>query len=139
MTFLKLSIPVYKKDKWQQLEKDGKIEVSSDVDNLSEGYTALKAQIDTLLVELDAQNRLANSIDRLEDEVREKTRQLEALKRNIETASGHYKNLELFLIRLGIDPSARDLTFDPEISLNLSSSRVSSVDIEVVSNPHEFE
>jgi hypothetical protein len=40
--YLKISIPIFKKDTWERLEKDGKLEVTSEVDSLSEGYEMLK-------------------------------------------------------------------------------------------------
>ncbi len=97
MTFLKISLPVYKKDKWGRLEKDGKIEVSSDVDSLTDGYEFLKIQIDNLLAELDGQNRLADDCEKLNDEINQKARVLKNLMRNIEIATAHYEKLRFFL------------------------------------------
>lgn len=153
MTFLKISLPVYKKDKWERLDKNGKIEVSSEVDNLSDGYESLKIQIDNLLAELDGQNRLAHDCEKLNDEVNEKTRVLKNLTRNIEIATAHYESLRFFLNHLGIDPDARPghLTFDQELLLQDAShtEEVFNVEVEVDpipfdslagadNNPHEF-
>ncbi len=121
MTFLKISLPVYKKDNWGQLEKNGKIEVSSEVDSLTDGYESLKIQIDNLLSELDAQNRLADDAKNLEREIEQKAYTLQALVSKIEQATKHYENLRLFLERLGVDPTARRLTFDEKFLLQDAS------------------
>ena len=135
MTFLKISLPVYKIDKWQRLEKDGKIEVSSEVDSLSEGYESLKIQIDNLLAELDGQNRLAEDCEKLENEIQEKARTLKQLTKDIEKATKHYENLRLFLEGLGVDPIARRLTFDEKFLLQDAS--VSEIEV-LSSDTSEF-
>jgi soluble cytochrome b562 len=134
MTFLKISIPVYKKSSWDTLEKDGKIEVSSDVDNLSEGYQLLKIEIDKLLFELDAQNRLVKDAKALEHEIQEKSRLLQNLVKNIDKATAHYEDLKFFLQNLGVDPLARRLTFDKQLLLQDASLS----EVEVVSQLPEF-
>lgn len=112
MTFLKLSIPVYKKNAWDNLEKDGRLEVSSDVDNLSEGYQSLKLEIDKLLSEIQAENRLAQEAHALENEIEKKAWKLKALIKDIEQATEHYESLKFFLQNLGVDPVSSRLTFD---------------------------
>jgi len=39
---LKISLPTYGKDKWDNLEVTGHLEVEGNTDNLSEGYDQLK-------------------------------------------------------------------------------------------------
>lgn len=134
MIFLKISLPVYRKDRWEQLEKDGKIEVSSEVDSLSDGYESLKIQIDNLLAELDASSRLADDARKLEVEIVQKTYTLKNLKRDIEKATEHYENLRLFLENLGVDPTAPRLTFDKRFLLQDASV----TQIEVLNNQSEF-
>ncbi|MEG4037669.1 hypothetical protein QUA03_28130 [Microcoleus sp. S36b_A4] len=121
MTYLKISIPVYKKDKWERLEKDGKLEVSSEVDSISDGYQILKDQLDDLLAELDAQNRLAEDAQQLEAEIKQKSYTLKTLTKDIERATAHYQSLKLFLERLGIDPAAHQLAFDKRFLLQDAS------------------
>jgi len=121
MTFLKISLPVYKIDKWDRLEKDGKIEVSSEVDSLSDGYESLKIQIDNLLAKLDSSIRLADDASKLETEIAQKAYTLKNLTRDIEKATEHYENLRLFLERLGVDPIAPRLTFDKRFLLQDAS------------------
>ena len=131
MTFLKISLPVYKKDKWDRLKKDGKIEVSSEVDSLTDGYESLKIQIDNLLAELDGQNRLADDAEKLDRQIQEKIYTLKTLVKDIEKATKHYENLRLFLERLGVDPIAHRLTFDEKFLLqdaSLSEIEVLSID-----------
>jgi len=122
---LEISVPVYRKDKWGRLEKDGKIQVSSDVDTLSDGYPALKKELDALLTKVDAETRLAENALTLQLEIEEKTCKLAALAPDIELASEHYKSLQIFLQNLGIDPKKKQLTFDKH--LLLSSGPVSDV------------
>ena len=121
MTFLKISLPVYKIDKWDRLEKDGKIEVSSEVDSLGDGYESLKIQIDNLLAKLDSSIRLADDASKLETEIAQKAYTLKNLTRDIEKATEHYENLRLFLERLGVDPIAPRLTFDKRFLLQDAS------------------
>lgn len=130
MTFLKISLPVYKIDKWDSLQKDGKIEVSSEVDDLSEGYQNLKLQIDKLLLELNAQNRLAKEARELDTEIRIKTRKLESILKDIEKATEHCENLKFFLLHLGVDPNSSFLIFDKQLLLQESSL----TEIEVISD-----
>jgi hypothetical protein len=127
MTFLKITLPIYKADKWDRLEKDGKIEVSSDVDSLSDGYEMLKQQIDKLLSELDAQNRLAENSQTLERQIMNQAHTLKILTQDIELATQHYESLKLFLQNMGIDPSTSRLTFDKKFLLKAAS--VSQVEI----------
>ena len=134
MTFLKISIPIYKIDKWDRLEKDGKIEVSSEVDSLTDGYESLRIQIDNLLAQLDASVRLADDASKLETEIAQKAYTLKNLTRDIEKATEHYENLRLFLERLGVDPIAPRLTFDKRFLLQDASV----TQIEALNNPHEF-
>jgi len=42
---LKISVSAYTAGTWRNLEKSGEIEVSAEVDTLSEGYEKLKTQI----------------------------------------------------------------------------------------------
>jgi len=122
---LEISVPVYRRDRWGRLEKDGKIQVSSEVDTLSEGYKSLKQELDALLTEVDAETRLAETGLRLQLEIDENTRKLTELAKDIELASEHYKNFKVFLQNLGIDPIKKQLTFDKH--LLLSSGPVSDV------------
>lgn len=129
MTVIKISVPVYKKGNWNTLKKGGTVKVSSDVDNLSEGYEALKVEIQKLLDEIAAENRLADDAHQLDKEIEDKTRILKSLVSDIEKATEHYDNLKLFLERLGIDPAAPRLTFDKRFLLrDASLSQVEAVD-----------
>jgi hypothetical protein len=122
---LEISVPVYTKDKWNRLELDGRIQVSSEVDTLSEGYKSLKQELDALLTQVDAETRLAETALDLQLEIDDKTRQLAKLAKDIMLASEHYKNLKIFLENLGIDPKKKQLTFDTH--LLLSSGSVSAI------------
>ena len=133
---LEISVPVYKRDRWGRLERDGKIQVSSQVDTLSEGYKSLKQELDALLTQVDAETRLAETALTLQLEIDEKTRKLTEIAQDIERASEHYKNFKVFLQNLGIDPNKKQLTFDSH--LLLSSGSVSEVAAESGPVDHEF-
>ncbi|MCC3423451.1 MAG: hypothetical protein JGK12_05835 [Microcoleus sp. PH2017_01_SCD_O_A] len=134
MALIKISLPVYKRNKWQHVDKDGKMEVSSDVDDLSDGYQKLKDQIDKLLIELGAENRLAKDAYALEREIQEKAYKLKSLTEDIDRATEHLESLKFFLGRLGVDPLAQRLTFDQKFLLQEASFS----EVEVVGNPSEF-
>jgi hypothetical protein len=128
MTIIKISVPVYKKGNWDTLKKDGTVKVSSDVDNLSEGYKALKVEIEKLLSEVGAENRLADHASKLERDIENKSRILKSLVADIEKATEHYENLKIFLEKLGIDPIAPRLTFDKRFLLrDASLSQIETV------------
>jgi vacuolar-type H+-ATPase subunit I/STV1 len=133
---LEISVPVYKRDRWGRLERDGKIQVSSEVDTLSEGYQLLKKELDDLLAKVDAETRLAETAEALQLDIEEKTRKLTRIAQDIERASEHYKSLEIFLQNLGVNPKKEQLTFDKH--LLLLSGPVS--DVAAMSDPldHEF-
>jgi hypothetical protein len=121
MTFLRISVPVYTRDKWNSLDRTGTVKVSSEVDCLTEGYHVLKSEIDKLLTEVNAENRLAKNLLDLDNEIQEKTFALRAILRDIKQATDHYNDLRLFLEKLGIDSSASRLTFDSRFLLKDAS------------------
>jgi hypothetical protein len=133
---LKMSVPVYKRGRWNRLELDGKIELSSEGDTLSEAYESLKQEVDAFLTRLESETRLAETAEALQLEIDGHTSKLVALAKDIERASEHYKNLRVFLENLGIDPNKKQLTFDKH--LLLSNGPVS--DVAAMSDPldHEF-
>jgi len=131
MTFLKISIPVYKRDKWDSFDREGKLVVSSDVDNLSEGYQSLKLEIEELISELKAESRLAQDVYKLECQIKAKAFELKELLKDIERATAHYESLKFFLMNLGIDPTSSRLTFDKQfLPQDASLSQVEVVPLE---------
>jgi hypothetical protein len=128
MAYLKIQLPVYNKTLWETIKKDGTLEVSAEVDSLSEGYEMLKKQLDNLLAELDAQNRLAEDVETLKRPIEEKARDLKCITKDIEIATEDYKCLRLFLERLGIDQNQKRLNFDKQFLL----SQASASEVEVV-------
>jgi len=130
---IKIRIPVYKKNDWGSFDRQGKVEVSSDVEALSEGYAALKGEIDQLVSEMDGSIRLAGSLREMETEIKTAAQTLEQLKRDIDRATRHYESLKLFLKQFGVDPQATRLTFDERLRLESSSEAA----IEVLSEDSE--
>jgi seryl-tRNA synthetase len=133
---LEISVPVYRKDKYARLEKEGKIQVSSEVDTLSDGYKRLKKEIDDLMAEIDGQTRLADEIDSLQCEIENKSHTLSRLVKDIEKATEHYKNLKILLTSLGVDPTQKRLTIDTQ--LLLSDASVAEVEVTANQVSHEF-
>jgi seryl-tRNA synthetase len=133
---LEISVPVYRKDKYARLEKEGKIQVSSEVDTLSDGYKRLKKEIDDLMAEIDGQTRLADEIDSLQCEIENKSHTLSRLVKDIEKATEHYKNLTILLTSLGVDPTQKRLTIDTQ--LLLSDASVAEVEVTANQVSHEF-
>ena len=125
---LEILVPVYRKDRYELLEEQGKIRLSSEVDTLSDGYKALKAEIEALMKEVNGQTRLADEVGTLEREIETKTRILNHIMKDIERATEHYKSLRLLLQSFGIDPNQNRLTFNTEHFL-LSDTSVSQVEI----------
>lgn len=130
---IKIRIPVYKKNSWGSFDRQGKLEVSSDVEALSESYTALKREIDQLVSEMDGSVRLAGSLHEMETEIKTAAQTLERLKTDIDKATRHYESLKLFLKQFGVDPQANRLTFDERLRLESSSEAA----IEVLSKNSE--
>lgn len=131
MTFLKISIPVYKRDKWDSFHREGKLVVSSDVDNLSEGDQSLRLEIEELILELKAESRLAEEVHTLECQIEKKASELKGLLKDIERATAHYESLKFFLMNLGIAPTSSRLTFDKQfLPQDASLSQVEVVPLE---------
>jgi len=118
---LKINLPIYKKNEWGSFDRKGKLEISSDVEAISEGYAALKKEIDQLVSEMDGSIRLAGSLNEMETEIITATQTLERLKRDIIQATRHYESLKLFLKQFGVDTQVSRLTFDEGLRLESSS------------------
>ena len=145
---LKISLPTYGKDTWESLQTNGHLEVEGEADNLCEGYNELKIQIENLLEQVNAENRLACRLEDLNEEVDAKERDLKILMENIERLKNLKESLVTFLKGFGVDPKMTRLTFDNEILLE--SALPPAVAAEVVEHdpipfnsgedrtPHEF-
>ena len=104
MTSLRISIPVYKRNCWGNLDTSGEIVVSdSEARHLSDSYDSLKLQIDELLLKLGAENQLVLDFQQLQDEIDTKKSVLRTLNSQIERANCQFNRLKNFLARLGID------------------------------------
>lgn len=104
MTSLRISIPVYKRNRWGNLDTSGEIVVSdSEARHLSDSYDSLKLQIDEFLLKLGAENQLVLDCQQLQDEIDTKKSVLRTLNSQIERANCQFNRLKNFLARLGID------------------------------------
>ena len=132
---IKINIPIYKKNEWGSFDRKGKLQISSDVEAISEGYAALKKEIDQLISEMDGSVRLAGSLNEMKTEIITAAQTLERLKRDIDKATRHYESLKLFLNQFGVDTQASRLTFDGRLRLESSSEAA----VEVLSAEEESE
>jgi hypothetical protein len=146
-----ISIPTYKSNGWGRLDKQGEVQISSEVNSLSEEYPRIKAQVDELLEKANAENRLILNLESLESACEKKQNTLDDLQDRIEQARHQLGLLENFLKRLGIDPRAYTYTLNISDDLALKTatndkSDVVEVEIDPIlfdsagvgNNPHEF-
>ena len=128
---LQIDVPVYRTDRYEELEQSGSISVSSSISTLEEGvlteeYERLKKEIDSLTANINNKTRLAAEISTLEDEIRLKSSSLKHLVRDIERAKEHYKTLLAFLQTLGVDGKQSRFTIDTSFLLSPTSEVESS-------------
>ena len=115
---VKISIPSYKSNGWGRLDKHGEVEISSDVNILSEEYPRMKAQVDELLEKANAENRLVLDWEAVKLKCEKSQDTLDDLQDKIKQARYQLRLLENFLKRLGIDP--RTYTYTLNISDDLA-------------------
>jgi chromosome segregation ATPase len=119
---VKISIPSYKANSWGRLDKQGEVQVSADVNSLSEEYPVMKAQVDALLEKANAENRLVLDLEALKAAREKEEDMLQDLRDKIEQARHQLKLLENFLKRLGIDPAAYTYTLNISDDLALKAA-----------------
>jgi predicted nucleic acid-binding Zn-ribbon protein len=128
-THIEIDVPIYRVDRYEQLERQGRIKLSSNIETIEEGsltkeYERLKKEVDILIADINARTRLAAEVSELEDQIRWKGNQLADVKKDIERATEHYKSLKLFLENLGVDPKLSRLTFDKQLLLSQTASEL---------------
>jgi hypothetical protein len=142
MFSVKISVPTYKANSWGQLDKQGEVQISADVDSLSQEYPVMKAQIDELLREASAENRLALDLTALEPKCEHKQKSLNILEDKINVARQQLRPMEAFLKRLGIDPTSYRLIIDEKVALReattADSGEVVAVEAEVDPIPFDL-
>jgi hypothetical protein len=138
---VKISVPTYQANSWGQLDKQGEVQISADVDSLSQEYPVMKAQIDELLKEANAENRLVLDLKELERKCENRQRSLDILQKKISIARQQLRRVETFLKRLGIDPTSYTLIVDEKVALREAttddSGEVVAVEAEVDSTSFE--
>ena len=146
MINVKLTAPVFKKSEFGRFDRTANIEIAGDFDTFSQGYTFLRTQIDELLQQQGAQNTMLLNLDDLNQEIANKERTLQLLKKETETAKNQLQRLQNFLERLGIDPSSYSLLI-ANGPLGLSSTLKTAAEVvdpipfdclDDNDNPHEF-
>jgi hypothetical protein len=141
MINVKFSVPTYQANSWGRLSEQGEVQISSDVDSLSTEYPVIKAQVDALLKESGAENRLILDIEALEAKREKMQRDLEILTDNINLAKKQLRRLENFLKRLGIDSKAYtyNLHISNDLALNTATDGSSDDAVEVEVDPIPFD
>jgi hypothetical protein len=140
MLNVKISVPTYQANSWGQLDKQGEVQISADVDSLSQEYPVMKAQIDELLREASAQNRLVLDLAVLERKCENKQRSLQILQDKINIARQQLRRMEDFLKRLGIDPASYTLIIDEKVALNaVTTDGLGDVVVEAEVDPIPFD
>jgi len=125
-TYIEIDIPVYRIDRYEELERNGRIKVSSNISTIEEGvltkeYERLKKEIDILIADTNNRTRLAAEVSTLEDEIHWKSETLKNLVRDIERAKEHYNTLLAFLKTLGVDGKQSRFTVESDFLLSPSS------------------
>ncbi|MEG4032152.1 MULTISPECIES: hypothetical protein [unclassified Microcoleus] len=127
---IELDIPVYRTDRYEQLERQGRIKVSSNVETFEEGiltkeYERLKKEVEILIAETNARTRLAAEVGELEDQIKWKGQNLKDILKDIERVTAHYNALKALLENFGvINPKAATLSFDTNFLLSAAGSKV---------------
>jgi hypothetical protein len=80
-THIEIDVPIYRADRYEQLERQGRIKLSSNIETIEEGsltkeYERLKKEADILVADINARTRLAAEVSELEDQIRWKGNQL---------------------------------------------------------------
>lgn len=137
---VRLGIPTYKSNSWGQLEKQGDLQVSANVDSLSDGYAALKNQIEELLTQVNAENQIVVDLHKLTTEIDSKRITLRRMNQQIEVAKAQLEKLERFLRRLGIDPTSYslDISSNPALDAAIMDEPGEAVAVEAEVDPLPF-
>jgi chromosome segregation ATPase len=109
---VKICVPTYKVNSWGQLDKQGEVQISADVDSLSQEYPVMKAQIDELLRKASAENSLVLDLKELDHKCEQRQKSLNILQDKINVARQQLRRMEDFLKRLGIAPASYTLIID---------------------------
>ena len=139
MFSIEFSIPTHKVNSWEQLEKQGEVQISAEVDSLSDGYAALKVQADELLAQANAENRIVVNLQKLGIEIDRRESTLKTLNNKIETARAQLQRLEQFLRRLGINPAAYSLGINSHALESAMDETEESVAVEAEVDPIPFD
>jgi chromosome segregation ATPase len=138
---IEFDIPVYRLDRYEQLERHGRIKVSSNIETFEEGtltkeYEQLKKELKTLIADIKGRTRLAAEVGEIEDEIRWKSQNLKDILTDIERAKTHYNALKALLESFGVvNPKAATLSFDTTLLLSQAGSKVEVTSTEIYSGP----
>ena len=134
---VKISIPTYQVGSFGRLSQQGEVEISSEVNSLSEEYPHMKEQVDELLKQAGAENRLILDVEALEAKRAKMQHNLDCLQDNLKCAQKQLRRLENFLQRLGIDPQSHtySLMINEDIALAATTDHAADVVVEAEVDP----
>ena len=129
MAVIKISLPTYKKDKWNNLVQSGEISISSvstSNESLTEVYQALKVEVTQLLEFTNSENRILSDHQELLEETKRVQKNLMRFKNRVASYESQLRRLTSFFDRIGINGSDSYLRIYEESS---ALSQLRSADI----------
>jgi hypothetical protein len=155
LLILNFSVPTFKSGSWGQLNKDGEIQLTatvSDDADFSQAYTDLKLRVDSLLQQVNAENRIIVQLDEAQQELARRQVTLRNVNENLKLANAQLDRINKFIRLLGINPLGEYLqvnnkfldsavvTADATVKNDSVEEEIDSIpfDSEADSNPHEF-
>ncbi|WP_341730880.1 hypothetical protein [Microcoleus sp. EPA2] len=127
---LKIAVPTYKRDTFHNFQSPGELQVSAEVDVLSEGYQDLKLKLDELMRLVETENQIVLDLAGLHEKIVDKTKELKRLEGDITAARNQLQKLEAFLQLLGINPKSHYLDIDNKVLRPILEARSTDVKTE---------
>jgi hypothetical protein len=127
---LKITMPTYRLNNYKNFHVFGELQVSAEVDVLSEGYQDLKLKVDELLRSVEAENQVVLDLASLHQKIVSQTRVLHRLEEKIIAAEEQLQRLEAFLKLLGINPASYSLGIDNKVLRPILEARSTEVKAE---------
>ncbi|MCC3575257.1 MAG: hypothetical protein JGK30_26025 [Microcoleus sp. PH2017_40_RAT_O_B] len=109
MFSLKVVLPVYKLNAWQNLQTSGEITATWTGDNLLEGDESIKKQATEWLEKQESQSRIISDYDNVLTLKRDAERLLRQVKRELKLNEAKLELLKGFFSNLGFEPDSEHL------------------------------
>ena len=124
MAIINISVPVFRKDKWNALTSSGEISISSASipdQPLVEAYQTLKVEVAELLEFVNAENKILSDHSKLLEEVNDTQNKLTRLKDKVAVYNTQLRRLTSFFDRIGVKGSDSFLRIYEESNALLAS------------------